>query len=181
MHIVTLKSELKLRSSELTLLPMLYKAQSDQRIVKRRRVRTAFYSSTILCAFFWYVHNVTTEGTEFDYASTIYVCHPKKYPIDSRFVVCSKGLDGWIVVFHAWVDLSSNSFYEKVCFKWVFLFYCWNSCLHGENICRSFLGKNTLSLAALKGLIPPLLKKDWLLIQYKENFEGKKVLFYWKR
>ena len=41
-----------------------------------------------------------------------------------------------------------------------------------------FFGKNTPSLAALKGLIPPLLKKDWLLIQYKENFEGKKVLFY---
>ena len=53
-----------------------------------------------------------------------------------------------------------------------------NGCLLGENICRSFLGKNTLSLAALKGLIPPLLKKDWLLIQYKENFQGKKVLFY---
>ena len=104
---------MKLWSSELTLLPMLYKVQSDQRIVKRRRVRTAFYSSTILYAFFWYVHNVTTEGTEFDYASTIYVCHPKKYPIDSRFVVCSKGLDGWIVIFHAWVDLSSNRFYEN--------------------------------------------------------------------
>ena len=157
---------------------MLYKAQSDQWIVKRRRVRTAFYSSTIiLCAFFWYVHNATTEETKFDNASTIYVCHPKKYPIDFRFVVSSKRLDGWIVVYHGWVELSSNSFYEKVCFKWVFWLYCWNSCLLGENVCRSLLGKNTLSLAALKGLIPPLLKKDWLLIQYKENFVRKKVLY----